>query len=170
MWYRFISYIRFLFTSKNQHGVHSPFIYNYITQCLYRRSPINLHKVRSLSVLFRNVAYFNAKNLWVVPQSQEIQRLLQDRFPETRFNALPADLIYVHQLKDMPPFANFMASGQVHNDTVLLINDIHKDREHLRKWQALINSEQIRVSVDMFYCGALFLRKEQAKQHFKIRI
>lgn len=29
------SYIKFLWNSKNQHGVHSPFVYNLITKCFY---------------------------------------------------------------------------------------------------------------------------------------
>jgi len=29
------SYITFLYNSKNQHGVHSPFVYNLVTKCFY---------------------------------------------------------------------------------------------------------------------------------------
>ena len=29
------SYIKYLFYSKNEHGVHSPFVYNLVTKCLY---------------------------------------------------------------------------------------------------------------------------------------
>lgn len=29
------SYIKFLWNSKNQHGVHSPFVYNLVTKCFY---------------------------------------------------------------------------------------------------------------------------------------
>lgn len=33
--YSLKQYIRFLARSKNQHGVHSPFVYNLVTQCFY---------------------------------------------------------------------------------------------------------------------------------------
>ena len=32
-----ISYLKFLIRSTNQHGVHSPFVYNFITRCLYNK-------------------------------------------------------------------------------------------------------------------------------------
>lgn len=33
--YQLISYIKFFLKSTNQHGVHSPFVYNFVTKCLY---------------------------------------------------------------------------------------------------------------------------------------
>ena len=35
----FISYLQFLYHSKNQHGVHSPYVYDLLTKCLYRKAP-----------------------------------------------------------------------------------------------------------------------------------
>lgn len=32
---KLITYLKFLFNSSNQHGIHSPFVYNLITKCLY---------------------------------------------------------------------------------------------------------------------------------------
>jgi len=37
-------------------------------------------------------------------------------------------------------------------------------------WKALKYHKKVTVSVDCFYFGFLFIRKEQAKQHFKIRV
>ena len=35
MFFIFKEYLRFLRKSSNQHGVHSPFVYNFVTKCLY---------------------------------------------------------------------------------------------------------------------------------------
>ena len=33
------SYIQFLWNSKNEHGVHSPFVFDLVTKCFYDKSP-----------------------------------------------------------------------------------------------------------------------------------
>lgn len=38
MLYQMRSYLKFLFTSSNQHGVHSPFVYNLVTKCFYDKT------------------------------------------------------------------------------------------------------------------------------------
>lgn len=35
MWYQVKAYLKFLLRSTNQHGVHSPFVYNLVTKCFY---------------------------------------------------------------------------------------------------------------------------------------
>lgn len=39
MWYIIKAYSRFLRKATNQHGVHSPFVYTFVTKCLYRKTP-----------------------------------------------------------------------------------------------------------------------------------
>jgi len=38
MWYQLLSYIKFCIKSTNKHGVHSPFVYDFVTKCLYNKS------------------------------------------------------------------------------------------------------------------------------------
>lgn len=38
MWFKLKAFLKFLLRSKNQHGIHSPFIYKLITKCFYDRS------------------------------------------------------------------------------------------------------------------------------------
>ncbi|MBT8245971.1 MAG: class I SAM-dependent methyltransferase [Winogradskyella sp.] len=42
--YQLIAYIKFLLKSTNQHGVHSPFVYNFITKCLYNKIAYSEYK------------------------------------------------------------------------------------------------------------------------------
>jgi len=38
MWFKIKSYLTFLLKSSNQHGVHSPFVYNLVTNCFYAKT------------------------------------------------------------------------------------------------------------------------------------
>lgn len=44
MLYQAVQYIKFLLNSTNQHGVHSPFVYNLITKCFYDTKPYSGYK------------------------------------------------------------------------------------------------------------------------------
>ena len=47
MWYPIKSFIAFLFKSTNQHGVHSPFVYQLVTQCFYNKETFTAYKALS---------------------------------------------------------------------------------------------------------------------------
>jgi len=44
MWHFIKSYIKFLIKSNNQHGVHSPFVYNLLTKCFYNKSSFKAYQ------------------------------------------------------------------------------------------------------------------------------
>ncbi len=62
-----------------------------------------------------------------------------------------------------------MLKKQVHNDSVLIFHDIHLSKEMKTAWQRIVSDQDVRVSIDLFCCGLVFFRKEQAKEHFIIR-
>jgi hypothetical protein len=59
-----------------------------------------------------------------------------------------------------------MQQAQFQNDSMVFIDGIFKDK---KAWESLIVSDKIRVSINFFYGGILFFRKEQVKEDFKIR-
>ena len=58
----------------------------------------------------------------------------------------------------------------IHNNTMILVDNIHKNRNATVFWKGLIKLKHMTVTIDMFHCGVVFIRKEQVKEHFKIRI
>ncbi|NND89068.1 MAG: class I SAM-dependent methyltransferase [Flavobacteriaceae bacterium] len=58
----------------------------------------------------------------------------------------------------------------LHNDSVVILDDIYWSRGMTRAWDQLSTHSQVSVTIDTFQWGILFFRKEQPKQHFKIRV
>ena len=166
MWFRFVSYLKFLMVSTNQHGVHSPFVFRYVTQCLYTKK--KMHKNRSINVLLKTIAYFGFEKVSIKNKTQ-VKKLVQQTFPEIQFDGYPCDLLFVDKLAS-GTFQQLLSEGKLHNDSIILVDSIHRTAEDLEQWNHLIALPEITVSIDMFYCGLLSIRREQVKEHFRIRI
>ncbi len=42
--YQILQYIKFIYTAKNQHSVHSPFVYDLVTKCFYDKTNYNKYQ------------------------------------------------------------------------------------------------------------------------------
>lgn len=58
----------------------------------------------------------------------------------------------------------------LHNDSVLIFDDIYWSKEMTLAWKELVKHPKITVSIDLFHFGLLFFRKEQLKESFMIRM
>jgi predicted O-methyltransferase YrrM len=59
---------------------------------------------------------------------------------------------------------------KAHNDSVFVFDDIYWSKGMTEAWDYVKNHESVIVTVDCFYLGLVFFRKEQVKEHFKIRL
>ncbi|MBT8299586.1 MAG: hypothetical protein KJO52_14745 [Maribacter sp.] len=166
MLYRFVAYIKFNFTATNQHGVHSPFIYNFVTKCLYSKG---YEGPKTAVVLLKCIKYFQTKSLHDASRDMYVQKQVKKNFPKIKLNKHPCDCIFL-DCQNTEVFDGVLKDNLFHNNTVMLVNNIHHNRENMKIWRTMKENDKVTVSVDMFYCGALFFRKEQVKEHFKIRI
>ncbi|HAJ80920.1 MAG TPA: methyltransferase, partial [Zunongwangia profunda] len=57
-----------------------------------------------------------------------------------------------------------------HNDSVFIFDDIHLSEEMEEAWKEIQQHPKVQVTIDTFYLGLVFFRREQAKQDFKIRL
>lgn len=57
----------------------------------------------------------------------------------------------------------------IQNDTFFVFDDIHWSKEMEEAWQYIKNHSRTTVTIDLFFLGLVFFRKEQKKQHFVIR-
>jgi predicted O-methyltransferase YrrM len=87
-------------------------------------------------------------------------------------NEVSCDLIYMdgnHNGEKTLEYFDILKK-QANNNTLIILDDIYWSPEMTAAWKKIISDEQVSVSIDTFQWGLVFFRKEQHKQHFKIRL
>ncbi|RFC53523.1 O-methyltransferase [Brumimicrobium aurantiacum] len=57
----------------------------------------------------------------------------------------------------------------IHDETIILIDDIRWSKDMLSTWNSLLQSEKYHLSIDLFKMGIIVPRFHQEKEHFVIR-
>ena len=103
-------------------------------------------------------------------------RLVEGNFDDTLGHALAdlpsLDLAYIDGNHRREPTLRYFRQMQpkLHEGSILIFDDIHWSAEMEEAWEALKGDPSVTCSVDLFYIGMLFFRKEFfEKQHFTIR-
>ncbi|MBT8237075.1 MAG: hypothetical protein KJN65_00380 [Croceitalea sp.] len=156
MIFRLQSYLLFLFKSTNAHGIHSPFIYSYLTKCLYKKPRSSKDKVKD--VLFKSIAHFKVQKINVIG-NKALQNELKMRYPSLLFETCSIDLLYVEDALQLMPDIHLI-SNKVHNDSLIMIDGIYNGPKYLKQWRRLCQNPMITASIDFYHCGVLFVRKE----------
>ncbi len=82
------------------------------------------------------------------------------------------DLIYFdgnHQKKaTLSYFETLLKTA--HNDSIFIFDDIYWPDGMREAWQIIKQHPKVTVTIDTFFWGIVFFRKEQAKEHFTIRV
>jgi len=115
-----------------------------------------------------------AQENWSLLDCQNINSFQGD-FDQTLAEVIAAmpriDFAFIdgnHQLK--PTLAYFeQILAAAHDETVIVFDDIHWSEEMEQAWREICAHEEVRVSIDLFWCGIVFLRPGLSKEHFTIR-
>lgn len=103
---------------------------------------------------------FNVSNVNIIigEFGESLQKVAKNKF----------DLIYFdgnHSKEATLNYAQEMLQS-TKNETVWIFDDIHWSPEMTEAWRSLKTLPEITVSIDCFYVGFLFFRKEQRKEDF----
>ena len=157
------SYLQFLVKSTNQHGVHSPFVYNYITKGLYQQKKDFALSHKTNQWLLQSIQYFKPKAIYLSDES------LLDDIKQTSIEITvelqTADIILEHYTVEnhtqILQTINSMSNSQLlliatYNYSKAFVNELRKNPE-------------ITLVVDFYYGCLISKRIEQPKQNFFIR-
>lgn len=56
-----------------------------------------------------------------------------------------------------------------HNNTLFVFDDIHHSLEMEKAWEDITTHPEVKATIDLYFMGLVFFKKELTKQHFKIR-
>ncbi len=154
-----IPYIHFLWDSKNQHGIHSPFVYKLYTQGLTNKQFKNSN--RTLQGLKRVVTYFKYSQ---INCSDSLEHLCLT-FSEMKTDPSANGQLLCCSIKEKA----ILDKAVLEAKNPIFVTDLYESKESITIWNQLCNNVKIDVSIDCYYYGLLFFRPSQRKEHFKLR-
>lgn len=256
--YQFFAYLRFLWRSTNQHGVHSPFVFGLVTRCFYDGKKRASYEVldryrkelladsrdisvsdfgagsrvfksekRRISDIAKNAGisrkqgrlmnrlanYLQAQqalelgtsvglgsmamaegnnvkitSLEGCPSTSGVAKEYFVKFKQDSITVMTGefkqvlkcqelqdtsyDLIFFDGNHQKQPTLDYFHSllPTAHNNSVFIFDDIYWSQEMTDAWEEIKDHPSVRVSIDLFFWGLVFFRKEQRKEHFTIRV
>lgn len=182
MLFRIQSYLQFLWHSKNEHGVHSPFVFLLLTQGLYNKKiklpvadlstskGVNSKKSR---LLFKIVRYFSPKSILIVGDATFEKEVMALASPKSNIDIDNAiyNCIYFRSIRTNSISKETVEQLilTVENDSFWILEDIHANAAAEALWQTLQQNPKVTVTIDTYHFGLVFFRREQVKEHFIIR-
>jgi len=170
----FFIYIKFLLKSTNAHGVHSPFVYDIVTQCFYKKNkhtlltiniPRSLKKrhIKTLNDFFLYLkiqrAIFFIKEHHFIKQIPSFKNIVIQ-------NEERQDLVYIDEAHFIEQKIN-TAFDLLHEDGLIVIELPYKKTD---LWRRVKKHSKVQVVIDVYFFGFVFLKKNQAKEVFFIRL
>lgn len=154
------SYFKFLLKSSNQHGVHSPYVYQYLTKGLYaKKQCYSKEEVKSLRLILSSIAYFNFTSVFTT--NPKIKEIIHSYFKDISIN----DQHQTYDLILTTESANFEKYyDQMHNDSLLMILNSKQYRKEI-----LLASQDFTLILDFYHTVVLSKRKEQKREIFHLR-
>jgi hypothetical protein len=161
-----LQYLKFWFEATNEHGIHSPFIYNFVTKGLYSKH--NYYSSKSLNIFFKCIKYFKPNSIGFDQGIELLKNKVKDQFPSLSFQE-PFDMKYYESLVTESQILAMENYAKQQPNGIIYINSIRKNKISTEFWNKLVLADFVVVSIDMYFGGILFFHKTQAKEHFKIR-
>jgi hypothetical protein len=158
------SYLKFLWNSKNEHGVHSPFVFLLVTKCFYDKTTFKPY-FSNLETLTKRGELLN--RLFHYFQFQEGIYLSENK----KTTPSKVDFIYIdsYYLKSNSMELNSIIA-LANNETCVIFENPHYSKATEIQWKSVVANSNFNVTIDIYSFGFAFIRKEQVKEHFTIRV
>ena len=162
--YTIIAYLKFLVKSTNEHGVHSPFVFDFVTKGLYQKK-----KIKTLFDKYAALKTLSKKEKKVLSKILNYFKIHTINFDVSNFSKATKKEYKILYINNLNSFSKINLE-KLNSKHIILVDGIYANKQSYLTWQKVIQNKEITVSINLFYFGLVFFRKEQAKEHFKIRV
>uniref|UniRef100_UPI00404B6DEF hypothetical protein n=1 Tax=Flavobacterium sp. TaxID=239 RepID=UPI00404B6DEF len=169
-----ISYLKFLLKSTNQHGVHSPFVFDLVTKCLYQYdkkcdyiTKSTELKPKILQVNYRLLTYLKPATIQIIGEEIDaFERIFKTENIEKIKPSNSTQKTDCFLFTEAPTMEQFEAIiPKTHNDSFCIIL-----KQNPILLEAIKQNKAVSVTVDCFDLLLVFFRTEQVKENFTIRL
>jgi hypothetical protein len=169
---RLYKYFNYYFNASNGkgHGVHSPFVYSFITAVLNSKElneqAVSTNKYRAL--VNGMIAFYKP----VVVMELEATPSNKVNVLEELENADIIGLLYIKQIKSAEDLTSYFnaALKKLNTQSILVFDGIHDSKEMESSWEIIKMHKEVKLTIDLYKLGIVFFRQEQLeKENFTIR-
>ena len=169
---RLYKYFNYYFKASNGkgHGVHSPFVFNFISSILNSKelgeeaaSANKYHALVNCMVTFYKPTA--VIELEATPSNKA-------KVLEEIENTNTIGLLYIKQIKNVEGLTNYFnaAIKNVNTNSILIFDGIHDSKEMEASWGIIKLHYDVKLTIDLYKLGIVFFRQEQLeKENFIIR-
>ena len=159
-----LSYLKFWLKSTNQHGVHSPFVYHYLTEGIYSHKKQYPNVSKSLKWLLQTISYFQYTTIYCI--SSKYTDSLQEHFHINNCLLEQAEcIVAAYDKKEEDHILQIMTKMNAKQMMCITFDQYSPDFIQL-----LNQDEQITLVLDFYYGCLISKRKEQLKENFFLRM
>lgn len=156
----------FWLQAKNRHGIHSPFVYDFLDRGLYTLEQQQRKSQNRL--LHAALAYFRPEKIWSSEMGANHAGMEEFLNPDADGHGTPWDFFV---FEDPSQAIKVLLSNTHlwHNDSIVYIGNLRASGPAHEMWREITGHASIQVVLETYREGLLFFRTQQAKQYFKIR-
>ena len=168
---RLYKYFNYYFNASNGkgHGVHSPFVFNFISSILNSKelSEEAASANKYLALVNRMIDFHKpAVVIEIEASSNQVQALKEIDGSEA------IGLFYLKQNKNAADLMIYFnaAIKKVNTQSILIFDGIYESKEMEANWEKIKIHNDVKLTIDLYKLGIVFFRQEQLeKENFTIR-
>lgn len=116
------------------------------------------------------VAYQNFVSLGLTNVELQVGNF-NDLFPQEVEDSAQLDFVYIDGNHTKEATLNYfgLCLPKVHEGSLLIFDDIYWSQGMKEAWEEIKAHPQVTVTIDLFWIGLVYFKKDQVKEHFKIK-